>query len=51
MLATANLQDRFDVLNFYRDTVIAESGTAGDWVDIAYIPTVLGANLVERLMK
>ena len=51
MLATANLQDRFDVLNFYKDTVIAESGSAGDWVDIAYIPTVLGANLVERLMK
>ena len=51
MLATADLQDKFDVLNFYRDTVIAESGIAGDWVDIAYIPTALGANLVERLMK
>ena len=51
ILATASLQDKFDVLNFYKDTVIAESGAAGDWVDIAYIPTVLGANLVERLMK
>lgn len=51
MLATASLQDKFDVLNFYKDTVIAESGAAGDWVDIAYIPTVLGADLVERLMK
>jgi hypothetical protein len=30
MLTTANLQDRFDMLNFYRDNVIAESGTVGD---------------------
>ncbi|MFZ4724414.1 MAG: hypothetical protein ACOYMD_03135 [Paludibacter sp.] len=30
ILATANLQDKFDVLNFYRDNVIAESGTVGD---------------------
>jgi hypothetical protein len=30
MLATADLQDKFDVLNFYRDNVIAESGTVGD---------------------
>jgi len=51
MLATANLQDKFDVLNFYRDNVIAESGTVGDWVDIAYLPKVLGADLTERLMK
>lgn len=51
ILATANLQDKFDVLNFYRDNVIAESGSVGDWVDIAYIPKVLGADLVERLMK
>ena len=50
-MATASLQDKFDVLNFYKDTVIAESGAAGDWVDIAYIPVVLGANLTERLMK
>lgn len=30
VLATANLQDKFDVLNFYRDNIIAESGAAGD---------------------
>lgn len=51
MLATANLQDKFDMLNFYRDNVIAESGTVGDWVDIAYLPKVLGADLAEKLMK
>ena len=51
MLATANLQDKFDVLCFYRDNVIAESGTVGDWVDVAYLPKFLGSDLTERLMK
>lgn len=51
ILATANLQDKFDVLNFYRDNIIAESGTVGDWVDIAYLPKILGSELTERLMK
>lgn len=51
ILKTANLQDKFDVLNFYRDNVIAESGTVGDWVDIAFLPKILGGELTERLMK
>lgn len=51
ILSTANLQDKFDVLNFYRDNVIAESGTVGDWIDLAYLPKVLGSELTERLMK
>ena len=36
ILATANLQDKWDVINFYKDNLISESGTKGDWVDIAY---------------
>jgi len=51
ILATSNLQDKFDVLNFYRDNVISESGTIGDWVDIAFVPKMLGTDLTERLMK
>lgn len=51
ILATANLQDKFDVLNFYRDNVIAESGSVGDWIDIAYLPKIMGSDLTERLMK
>jgi hypothetical protein len=30
VLSTANLQDKYDVLHFYRDNIIAESGSAGD---------------------
>ena len=51
ILATADLQDKFDVLNFYRDNIIAESGTVGDWVDVAYMPKFLGSDLPERLLK
>lgn len=51
VLSTANLQDKNDVLHFYRDNVIAESGTAGDWVDLAYVPKVFGEELTERLLK
>lgn len=51
IIATANLQDKFDCLNFYRDNIIAESGSVGDWVDVAHLPTFLGADVTERLMK
>jgi hypothetical protein len=51
VLATADLQDRYDILHFYRDTVIANSGTTGDWVDLAHIPTVFGEDVTERLAK
>jgi hypothetical protein len=30
VLATADLQDKFDLLHFYRDNLIATSGTVGD---------------------
>ena len=49
--ATSNLQDKYDVLCFYRDNIISESGTVGDWIDIAHVPKFLGTQLAERLMK
>ena len=51
VIATANLQDKYDVLHFYRDNVIAESGSVGDWVDVAHLPKFLGDKVAERLMK
>ena len=39
------------MLYFYRDNIISESGTVGDFVDLAYLPKFLGANEAERLMK
>lgn len=49
VLACANLQDKYDLLHFYRDNLIANSGTAGDWIDESLIPTNLGVNWPERL--
>jgi hypothetical protein len=30
VLSTANLQDKYDCINFFRDNIIAESGSIGD---------------------
>ena len=51
VLACANQQDRYDMLIFYRDNLIANSGTSGDWIDESLIPTNLGVNWPERLKK
>lgn len=51
VLACAHLQDQYDLLNFYRDNLIANSGTVGDWIDLTLIPAELGVNMPERLMK
>lgn len=42
---------KYDLLCFYRDNLISSSGTVGDWVDLAYVPQVLGVELPERLQK
>ena len=51
IIKTMDLQNRFDLLCFYRDNLISSSGTVGDWVDLAYVPQVLGVELPERLQK
>lgn len=51
MMATMDLQDRYDLLIYSRDNLIATSGTIGDWIDIAHIPVVLGVDMPERIMK
>ena len=51
VLATADLQDKYDIMQFYKNSIIANSGTAGDWVDLAFIPTFLGQKTEERLAK
>ena len=51
VLACAHLQDQYDLLHFYRDNLIANSGTVGDWIDLTLIPEKLGVNLPERIIK
>lgn len=42
---------RYDLLQFFKESIISQSGTTGDWVDIAHLPEVLGASLEDRLQK
>lgn len=49
--ACMHLQDKYDLLHFYRDTLIANSGAVGDWLDISMLPAILGTDTVERLQK
>jgi hypothetical protein len=48
-MACDKLQDKYDILHFYRDNLIANSGTAGDWIDVSMLPKFLGSKLSERL--
>lgn len=48
---TMAMQDKYDLLQFYRDNLIASSGTIGDWIDLAHVPAVLGVELPERIQK
>ena len=51
MMATMDLQDKYDLLLYCRDNLIASSGTVGDWIDVAHIPVFLGVEMPERIMK
>lgn len=51
VLACVSLQDRYDILHFYRDRLIASSGTTGDFVDVSLLPQFLGQDMPERLQK
>lgn len=50
MLATSTLQDKYDLLLFHRDAMIANAGTKGSYVDINSIPTFYGAGSAEERM-
>lgn len=51
VLACAHMQDRYDILNFYLNNIIANSGTVGDWIDTSLIPSWLGQEGADRLQK
>ena len=49
--ACSHLQDKYDLLVYFRDNIIANSGTAGDWLDLSMLPTAIGDDLTERIEK
>ena len=51
VLACAPLQMRYNVLFFLRDSIIANSGTVGEFLDVSLLPSFLGGDLTERIQK
>lgn len=51
ILKCAHLQDRYDLLHYYRDNLIANSGVSGVIMDMSLLPTNLGVNWPERVQK
>lgn len=51
VIATMALQDKYNILHFYRDNIIANSGSVGDWLDLSILPAKLGVELPERIQK
>ena len=45
------LQDKYDLCHFYRDKLIANSGSVGDWINMPTLPAFLGDEMPERIMK
>lgn len=44
------LQEKYNLLHFYRDNLIAQSGTKGNWLDLSLLPTFLGNTAEERVI-
>ena len=51
ILKCASLQDRYDLLFYYRDNVVAYSGVSGVIMDDSLLPTKLGVSWPERVQK
>lgn len=51
VLQCAHLQDQYDLVTYYKNNIIASSGSVGDWIDVSCLPTFLGKDLTERLIK
>lgn len=51
VIALMDLQDKYNLLHFYRNTIIANSSIPGPIIDVAALPTFLGKTPAERLLK
>ena len=50
-LALSTIQDKYDLLMYFRDNLIANSGAKGSRINMAGIPKALGKDFNERLAK
>lgn len=49
VLQCADLQDKYNIVHYLRDNIMGNSGTIGDYVDLAKLPRCLGSDWAERL--
>jgi hypothetical protein len=46
-----HLQDEYDLLIYYKNNLIGNSGTSGSIIDVSLIPANLGVKWPERIQK
>jgi hypothetical protein len=46
-----HLQDEYDLLIYYKNNLIGNSGTSGSIIDVSLIPASLGVKWPERIQK
>jgi len=46
-----DVQDMYDITQFHRNNLVANSGVSGTRVNVAGIPKILGGKFMDRLMK
>jgi len=51
VIATMPLQSKYNLLYYFRDSLIASSGVKGDFLDVAQLPSFLGKTPQERILK
>lgn len=51
MLKCMHLQDEYDLLIYYKNNLIGNSGTSGSIIDVSLIPASLGVKWPERIQK
>ena len=51
ILKTKDIQDLYDILSYFRDNLIAVSGTRGSRVNVHELPDFLGNTMAERIMS
>jgi hypothetical protein len=51
LMATKDIQDRYDIVSFLRDNIIANSGVKSDRIVLEHIPEIYGTTPEERILK
>ena len=51
ILKLADLQDEYDITNFFEDCMVHNAGSVGQFIDVNHLPAFLGPDLETRIIK